>query len=108
MSTRTAKPREARTHFSVERELPGLTLVRARRETGRTHPIRAHFAASGHPVAGDRDYGGRPVPGLERHLLHSARLRFPHPEAGRWVELSSPLPADLGTVLAALDAAEGA
>jgi 23S rRNA pseudouridine1911/1915/1917 synthase len=102
MSTRTAKPREARTHFSVERELPGLTLVRARLETGRTHQIRAHFAAIGHPLAGDRDYGGRPLPGLRRQFLHSARLRFPHPEDGRWLELSSPLPGDIARVLEAL------
>ena len=53
------------------------TLVRARLETGRTHQIRAHFAAIGHPLAGDRDYGARDDLGLERQFLHSARLALP-------------------------------
>ena len=74
MSTVTGNPREARTHFEVERFVDGFTLARVHLETGRTHQIRAHFAAIGHPLAGDREYGGRPVPGLERQFLHSARL----------------------------------
>jgi 23S rRNA pseudouridine1911/1915/1917 synthase len=102
MSTRTAKPRAARTHFSVERSLDGFTLVRARLETGRTHQIRAHFAAIGNPVCGDPEYGGARLPGLDRQFLHSCELRFPHPESGRPVKQSSPLPVDLAAVLGTL------
>jgi 23S rRNA pseudouridine1911/1915/1917 synthase len=99
MSSRTATPRPARTHFAVERFLEGFTLVRARLETGRTHQIRAHFAAAGHPVCGDPEYGGRGLLGLERQFLHSARLALPHPESGRRLELRSALPADLAAAL---------
>jgi 23S rRNA pseudouridine1911/1915/1917 synthase len=93
MSTRTDTPRAARTHFEVERFAGDHTLVRARLETGRTHQIRAHFAAIGHPLAGDRDYGARDDLGLRRQFLHSARLGL-HGE--QW---ESPLPADLAAAL---------
>jgi 23S rRNA pseudouridine1911/1915/1917 synthase len=93
MSTRTDQPREARTHFEVERFAGDHTLLRARLETGRTHQIRAHFAAIGHPLAGDRDYGARDDLGLERQFLHSARLGV----AGQQWE--SALPADLAAAL---------
>jgi 23S rRNA pseudouridine1911/1915/1917 synthase len=99
MSTRTAKPRPARTHFEVERFLDGFILVRARLETGRTHQIRAHFAAAGNPVCGDPEYGGRDLLGLERQFLHSARIALPHPVDGRRLERSSPLPPDLEAAL---------
>jgi 23S rRNA pseudouridine1911/1915/1917 synthase len=99
MSTRTAKPRPARTHFEVERFLDGFTLARARLETGRTHQIRAHFAAAGHPVAGDPEYGGRGLLGLKRQFLHSARLALPHPVDGKRLEFKSPLPQDLEAAL---------
>jgi 23S rRNA pseudouridine1911/1915/1917 synthase len=99
MSTRTAKPRPARTHFEVERFLDGFTLVRAHLETGRTHQIRAHFAAAGNPVAGDPEYGGRGLLGLERQFLHSTRIALPHPVDGRRLERTSPLPADLEAAL---------
>jgi 23S rRNA pseudouridine1911/1915/1917 synthase len=99
MSTRTDKPREARTHFEVERFVNGFTLARARLETGRTHQIRAHFAAAGHAVCGDPDYGGAGILGLERQFLHSARLAFTHPETGAKQEQTSDLPADLADAL---------
>jgi 23S rRNA pseudouridine1911/1915/1917 synthase len=99
ISTDTDEPRPAVTHFTVERALPADTLLRVRLETGRTHQIRAHLLAIGHPVAGDRDYGGAGRHGLGRQFLHAARLAFAHPVDGRRIELTSPLPADLAAAL---------
>lgn len=101
VSTRTDKPRPARTHFTRLESLGRTTLVRARLETGRTHQIRAHFAAIGHPVAGDAAYGGEAGRrlGLERQFLHAAWLAFPHPVTGDEVAAESPLPADLAAAL---------
>jgi 23S rRNA pseudouridine1911/1915/1917 synthase len=104
MSTRTDKPRAARTHFEVERYLDGYTLARARLETGRTHQIRAHFAAAGHVVCGDREYGGAGILGLERQFLHSAHLALTHPVSGVALDQTSELPEDL---MAALAKAQG-
>ncbi|MGH2979255.1 MAG: RluA family pseudouridine synthase, partial [Solirubrobacterales bacterium] len=104
MSTVTGRPRDARTHFEVERLVDGFTLARVRLETGRTHQIRAHFAVIGHPLAGDREYGGPAVAGLERQFLHSARLALALPWSGERHEWRSELPGDLR---AALGAAEG-
>jgi 23S rRNA pseudouridine1911/1915/1917 synthase len=104
-STRTDRPREARTHFEVERALPRTTLLRVRLETGRTHQIRAHMAAIGHPVCGDEAYGGGPCGarlGLTRQFLHSAGLWFTHPMAREPLACESKLPVDL---LRALEAA---
>jgi 23S rRNA pseudouridine1911/1915/1917 synthase len=97
MSTRTDRPRAARTHFETLEDLPGSTLLSVRLETGRTHQIRAHLAEIGHPVLGDREYAGRAARrlGLERQFLHSARLELDHPVDGRRLALESPLPADL-------------
>jgi len=99
VSTDTDEPREAVTHFAIERALPGATLLRVRLQTGRTHQIRAHFQAIGHPVAGDPEYGGEGAFGLERQFLHAARLAFEHPFGAGPVDLSSPLPQDLARVL---------
>ncbi len=99
ISTDTDEGREAITHFEVERALPHDTLLRVRLETGRTHQIRAHLLAIGHPVAGDREYGAPGRHGLERQFLHAARLAFPHPVTGAAVDVSSPLPADLEAAL---------
>jgi 23S rRNA pseudouridine1911/1915/1917 synthase len=101
MSTDTDDPREAVTHFEVERNLPSSTLLRVRLETGRTHQIRAHLQAIGHPVAGDPAYGRPGRHGLRRQFLHAARLAFEHPVTGAAVDVASPLPDDLK---AALDA----
>jgi 23S rRNA pseudouridine1911/1915/1917 synthase len=99
VSTDTDEPREARTHFVISRMLPEATLLLVRLETGRTHQIRAHFEAIGHPVAGDPEYGGAGALGLGRQFLHAARLRFAHPFTGDELDLESPLPEDLASVL---------
>ena len=91
--------REARTHFSVVEVLPDDTLVEARLETGRTHQIRTHFAAIGHPVAGDPRYGHAGRHGLRRQFLHATRLRFRHPGTGEPMSFESPLPEDLQRAL---------
>jgi 23S rRNA pseudouridine1911/1915/1917 synthase len=100
MSIDTDAPRQALTHFEIERALPTSTLLRVRLETGRTHQIRAHLRAIGHPVAGDPEYGRAGLFGLERQFLHAARLAFAHPAGGRPIDVTSPLPADLEEALA--------
>ena len=99
MAVRGAASREARTHFEVLERLPVDTLVGVRLETGRTHQIRVHFDAIGHPVAGDPEYGSRGRHGLERQFLHASRLGFRHPGTGEEVEFTSALPDDLEAAL---------
>ena len=91
--------KEAATEVSVRERFARAALVEARPRTGRTHQIRVHLAAAGHPVLGDRTYGGggddaRRL-GLTRPFLHSWRLAFDHPATGRRLELEDPLPPDL-------------
>jgi 23S rRNA pseudouridine1911/1915/1917 synthase len=100
MSIDTDEPREARTHFEIERLLPAAALLRVALETGRTHQIRVHLAAIGHPVCGDPQYGMAGRLGLDRQFLHAARLAFSHPVTGAPVDVRSPLPADLVEALA--------
>jgi 23S rRNA pseudouridine1911/1915/1917 synthase len=100
VSIDTDTPREARTHFALERALPTSTLLRVRLETGRTHQIRAHLKAIGHPVCGDPEYGRAGMFGLERQFLHATRLAFEHPLTGASVDVVSPLPEDLAEALA--------
>jgi 23S rRNA pseudouridine1911/1915/1917 synthase len=104
MAVGGASPREARTHFVLERALQGTSLLQLRLETGRTHQIRVHLQAIGHPVCGDPEYGTPGMLGLERQFLHARRLAFDHPITGERIEVVSPLPADLQ---AALRRAEG-
>ena len=99
MAVGGANPREARTHFVLERALPGTSLLRLRLETGRTHQIRVHLQAIGHPVCGDPEYGTAGMLGLERQFLHATRLAFDHPFTGERVEIVSPLPQDLQAAL---------
>jgi 23S rRNA pseudouridine1911/1915/1917 synthase len=91
--------RAARTHFTLERALASVSLLRLRLETGRTHQVRVHMQAIGHPVCGDPVYGTPGLYGLERQFLHSARLAFAHPITGKAIDVSSPLPADLRSAL---------
>jgi 23S rRNA pseudouridine1911/1915/1917 synthase len=95
----TGVPRDARTHFEIERMLAGSTLLRVVLETGRTHQIRVHMAAIGHPVCGDPQYGVAGRYGLSRQFLHAARLAFPHPITGAEVDVRSELPDDLVAAL---------
>jgi 23S rRNA pseudouridine1911/1915/1917 synthase len=95
VSIDTDQPRAARTHFEVERLLRDTALLRVSLETGRTHQIRVHLAAIGHPVCGDPLYGRPGGYGLERQFLHAQRLSFPHPVTGALIEVTSPLPVDL-------------
>jgi 23S rRNA pseudouridine1911/1915/1917 synthase len=101
MAVSGAASREARTHFEVLELLPRETYLEARLETGRTHQIRAHFAAIGHPLVGDPTYGGAARYGLERQFLHAHRLAFRHPRTGEELDLRSELPEDLAEALAA-------
>jgi 23S rRNA pseudouridine1911/1915/1917 synthase len=97
-SISTDSPRDAVTHFEIERAFPRTTLLRVRLETGRTHQIRVHLAAIGHPVCGDSQYGGGACGrrlGLTRQYLHSAELAFKHPVTGASVVCESNLPVDL-------------
>ena len=102
ISTRSDSPREARTHFTVEETFPRTTLLRVRLETGRTHQIRAHMAAIGHPVCGDAQYGGGDSGrrlGLTRQFLHATKLMFTHPITGATTVCESKPPADLRPIL---------
>jgi 23S rRNA pseudouridine1911/1915/1917 synthase len=93
-------PRAARTHFKVLELLAEDALVEARLETGRTHQVRAHFAAIGHPVAGDPRYGQAGRHGLTRQFLHSAELGLRHPFTDEELSFRSDLPPDLAAALA--------
>ena len=107
VSTDTDVPREARTHFEIERALARTTLLRVTLDTGRTHQIRVHLGAIGLPVLGDPVYGAAGRLGLHRQFLHAARLSFEHPATGEPLDLRSPLPADLRQALSRAEAGEG-
>jgi 23S rRNA pseudouridine1911/1915/1917 synthase len=108
MSTRARRARSAVTRITKAEHLKGVSLLRVAIATGRTHQIRVHLSAIGHPVVGDPAYGGvhrrvandlRAVQRLERPFLHAARLAFTHPTEGRKLEFESPLPDDLQAVI---------
>ncbi len=94
----TDSPREAVTHFEVERLLEQHALLDVRLETGRTHQVRVHLAAIGLPVVGDPVYGV-PDQQLKRQFLHAWRLAFAHPFTGERIEVESPLPPELQVAL---------
>jgi 23S rRNA pseudouridine1911/1915/1917 synthase len=115
MTARAKKGRHARTDWRVAVRLDGCTLVEVALHTGRTHQIRAHFSAIGHPVVGDTLYGAprglragkRELPLLKRNFLHAARIGFSHPSSGAWVEVRAPLPQDLRVYFDQLGASLG-
>ena len=97
----TDTPRNATTHFELLEPLATSSLLRVRLETGRTHQIRVHLQAIGHPVVGDSTYGGPARYELQRQFLHAHRLAFAHPASGEPVDVTSPLPPDLQHALEA-------
>ena len=108
MSTRARRARSAVTRVTRAEHLHGVSLLRVAIATGRTHQIRVHLSAIGHPVVGDPTYGGvhrrvandvKPVQRLERPFLHAARIAFTHPTDQRRLEFASPLPPDLQSVI---------
>ena len=108
MSARAKHAREAVTRITRAHHLPGLTLCQVAIHTGRTHQIRVHLSAIGHPVVGDALYGGvhrrvagdiRAVQRLNRPFLHAARLAFTHPRDQRRMQFVAPLPEDLEAIL---------
>jgi len=108
MSARARHARDAVTRITRAHHMPGVTLCQVAIHTGRTHQIRVHLSAIGHPIVGDSLYGGvrRRVPGdiravqhLERPFLHAERLVFSHPGDARRMEFTAPLPEDLQRVL---------
>ena len=91
--------RHSITHYDTVEAHQAASLLDVHLETGRTHQIRVHFSALHHPCCGDLTYGADPTLakrlGLERQWLHARSLAFAHPADGRWVEITSPYPADL-------------
>jgi 23S rRNA pseudouridine1911/1915/1917 synthase len=116
MSIHSHRPRTAVTRFEVVERFPGATLLRLAPETGRTHQIRVHLAALGHPIVGDRVYGGRRplragVPDIlatfPRQALHAERIAFMHPRTLDPITVESPLPSDLSELIVTLRQAAG-
>lgn len=111
MSTRTRRGKEAVTRWNVVQRFGVATLIEAKLGTGRTHQIRVHFSAVGHPVLGDRTYGkktavdlGRRPVAFHRQMLHAATLGFTHPATKERMTFSSPLPQDMAEAIGRLSA----
>jgi 23S rRNA pseudouridine1911/1915/1917 synthase len=109
--------RAAVTHYRLLKRFRAHTLVRAELETGRTHQIRVHLAHIGYPLVGDPVYGGRrrvpagatpellaALSAFKRQALHAARLKLEHPVSGKEMEWEVPLPADMTSLVAAMEA----
>jgi 23S rRNA pseudouridine1911/1915/1917 synthase len=112
MSGKARHGKHAVTHWKVLERFDGVTLLQLRLETGRTHQIRVHLSESGHPLLGDRVYGGgsreaglkdprlrKLVRELGRQALHAMVLGFIHPSTGEYLEFSAPLPPDMQQIV---------
>lgn len=100
VNDRSGKPSE--THFRILERFPGHVLVEARPVTGRTHQVRAHMCALGHPLIGDELYGAPPTELIARPALHAYSLTFSHPESGQRMVFKAPYPADFEAALRSL------
>jgi 23S rRNA pseudouridine1911/1915/1917 synthase len=111
----TARAREARTEWRKLAEFGLATLLEVQLHTGRTHQIRVHFSAVRHPLVGDSHYGAAAklsfgkteLPAISRQFLHAAKLAFPHPRTGKWIESTAPLPDDLRAYLGTISSVTG-
>lgn len=100
ISIRTKKPREALTYYSVKKILKNFTLLEIKPVTGRTHQIRVHFAAAGHPIVGDSRYGGRDkAKKYTRLFLHAWHLVFAHPATKTLAEFFAPVPQEFQDII---------
>jgi 23S rRNA pseudouridine1911/1915/1917 synthase len=106
MSAHAAKGRRALSKYRVIEEFRGFSLIEVEIMTGRTHQIRVHLSAIGHPVVGDNVYGesefrefSKKYGALDRYFLHASELQFAHPKSGAELQFSSPLPGELRTFL---------
>jgi 23S rRNA pseudouridine1911/1915/1917 synthase len=100
ISIRARSPKKAETFFQVQRVFKDTTLLEVKPVTGRTHQIRVHLAAAGHPVAGDPVYGRKREPReFPRIFLHAHTLSFLHPATGERLTFASPLPPDLEEIV---------
>jgi 23S rRNA pseudouridine1911/1915/1917 synthase len=115
MSTQSRRSRPTETRWKVKEVFSGVTLLEIDLRTGRTHQVRVHCAAMGHPVVGDATYGGKRrwqdtslpeaqalLKSVQRQMLHAWRLSFVHPRTGQWTGFESPLPKDMASVLESL------
>lgn len=109
--TENGKP--ARTYYYILENFQTCTLLRCSLETGRTHQIRVHLRAIGHPLAGDPVYGRKFVNPINarlsetilqfpRQALHALRLELNHPQTGQWMQWNSPIPNDIADLLKTL------
>lgn len=102
MSVRSRRPRNARTRWTIRERFTGASLVEVDLQTGRTHQIRVHMAAIGHPVVGDAVYGRRRGKGAPRQMLHAWKIRLEHPATLQTVSFEAPIPADMAAVIVAM------
>lgn len=115
MSTQSRRSRPTETRWKVKEAFSGVTLLEIDLRTGRTHQVRVHCAAIGHPVVGDATYGGKRrwkdlpqgpkqdlLKAIRRQMLHAWQLSFVHPRTNQSMSFESPLPLDMASVLDAL------